>query len=82
MVLVILGALALGYQGFVSAERESGHPDGLKQGTMKKGRAEAIPPVVAGIALTSGLILITSALKRTEEVRPKQAPRANQFIPS
>jgi len=50
MILVMIGALALGYQGF-SGEREPV-------------RNVAIPPVVGGIAVTTGLILMTSALKR------------------
>ena len=64
MILVILGALTLGYQGFVHPEREPGRPDGLVPSTLEKGRNETIPSVVGGIVLTSGLILIVSGLKR------------------
>lgn len=64
LILVILGALVLGYQGFVHTEREPSRPDVLEPSTRKTGRNGALPPVLGGIALTSGLILMVSGLKR------------------
>ena len=46
-ILVLLGALALGYEGFFHAAGE-------------KGRALWVPPVVGGIALVSGLLLLAA----------------------
>jgi hypothetical protein len=64
MILVILGALALGYQGFVYTEREPITPGSQKQSTRVNAKDGVIPPVLGGIAVTSGLILIVSGLKR------------------
>jgi hypothetical protein len=50
IVLVVLGALALGYQGLVYA---AGEP-----AAAGRGKAVWIPPVAAGIALVSGLLMI------------------------
>jgi len=62
MILVIIGALVLGYQGFLSSEREPG-------------RNVAIPPVAGGIAITSGLILITSTLRAPGAAPPRRGLR-------
>ena len=59
LILVLLGALMLGYQGFASAEREP-----FKLAAEDKGQNVAIPPVLGGIAVTGGLILFVSGLKR------------------
>ena len=52
-ILVVLGALALGYEGFARAARE-------------KERTVWIPPVVGGIALVSGLLLLAAVGRRGE----------------
>jgi len=62
MILVIIGALALGCQEFLSSKREAGWN-------------VAIPPVMGGISVTSGLILITSALKVPGAAPPRRGLR-------
>jgi len=73
MILVIAGALALGCQEFLSNKREAGWN-------------VAIPPVMGGIAVTSGLILITSSLKapdsHTRSPRPSPTKQGGGFRPS
>lgn len=65
MILVILGALTLGYQGFLTTGRDSFSPDGPRPVAREgKDHAVAIPPIMGGIAVTSGLILIVSGMKR------------------
>ena len=52
-ILVLLGALVLGYEGFfhTAGERE---------------RTVWVPPVVGGIALVSGLLLLAAVGRRLE----------------
>jgi hypothetical protein len=52
-ILVVFGALALGYEGFVHAARE-------------KHQTVWVPPVVGGIALVSGLLLQAVSGRRGE----------------
>lgn len=58
LILVILGALALGYQGFTHAASEEtfGASDEL-----------SVPPLVSGIAVVSGLLLLASGGRRAED---------------
>ena len=52
-ILVLLGALALGYESFFHVAGE-------------RGRALWVPPVVGGIALVSGLLLLAAVGRRGE----------------
>lgn len=58
LILVILGALALGYQGFAHAASEEtfGASDEL-----------SVPPLVSGIVVVSGLLLLASGGRRAED---------------
>jgi hypothetical protein len=51
-VLVVLGALALGYEGF--------------HATQEKGRTVLVPPVAGGIVLVSGLLVLAVSGRRGE----------------
>lgn len=64
IVLVALGALGLGWQGLSSwsAERPGG-PGGT---AVEQFRTVTVPPVVSGIAVVSGLILLASHGRREE----------------
>jgi hypothetical protein len=57
LVLVLLGALALGYESFSYAAREL---VGDRVGAL------GIPPVVGWIAVVSGLLLVASDSRRGE----------------
>jgi hypothetical protein len=64
LILVLLGGLALGYQGFVHAGGRSGEAGA---GPAARQREElSIPPVVSGIAVVSGLLLLASARRPCE----------------
>ncbi len=58
LILVILGALALGYQGFAHAASEEpfGASDEL-----------SVPPLVSGIVVVSGLLLLASGGRRADD---------------
>jgi hypothetical protein len=54
IVLVVLGALALAYQGFSWVTRERVAGDGVREET----HTVWVPPVVGGITVVSGLLLL------------------------
>ena len=58
IVLVILGALALGYGGFSYVSREKVADAGPVQVTADRQHSVWIPPVVGGIAVAAGLVLM------------------------
>lgn len=62
IILVALGALGLGWQGFANATAE--RPDG--GGETEVRQTVWVPPVVSGIAVVSGLILLASYGRREE----------------
>lgn len=66
IVLVILGALALGYGGFTYVTREKVVDAGPVQVTADKEKTVWIPPIVGGIAVASGLILLASSGNRED----------------
>jgi len=64
IVLVVLGALALGYGGFSYVTREKVVDAGPVQVTADRQKTVWIPPVVGGIAVVGGLILIATSGRR------------------
>jgi len=60
LILVVLGALGLGYQGFTYVSKEKVVDTGSVQVSREKENTVWIPPVVGGIALVSGLILLAT----------------------
>jgi len=58
LILVILGALALGYQGFTYVTREKIVDAGPVQVSADKEKTVWIPPVVGGIGVAAGLVLM------------------------
>jgi len=66
LILVILGALALGYQGFTYVTKEKVVDAGPVQVTADKQNTVWIPPVVGGIAVAAGLVLMVVGGGRKE----------------
>jgi hypothetical protein len=64
IVLVILGALALGYGGFTYVTRDKVVDAGPVQITADREKTVWIPPVVGGIAVVGGLILLATGSRR------------------
>jgi len=60
IILVVLGALGLGYQGFTYVTKEKVVDAGPVQVSADKEHNVWIPPVVGGIAVVSGLILLAT----------------------
>jgi len=64
LVLVVLGALALGYQGFTYVTRERVVDAGPVQVTADRERTVWIPPVIGGVAVVGGLVLLASGTRK------------------
>jgi len=64
LVLVILGALALGYGGFTYVTHEEVTDAGTAEGTVGKEKTVWIPPTAGGIALVTGLIVLVTTGER------------------
>lgn len=63
VLLVAIGALGLGWEGFTYATAE--RSDGSGEVTERR-HTLWVPPVVSGIAVVSGLILLASNGRRDE----------------
>ncbi len=64
IILVILGVLGLGYGGFSYVTEEKIIDAGPIEVSADKQRTVWIPPVVGGIVLVSGLLLVVGGTKR------------------
>ncbi len=64
IVLIILGALALAYQGFSYTREEKIADIGPIQAIAKKHEWVSIPPILGGIVLASGVVLVLFGAKK------------------
>lgn len=65
IILIIIGVVALGYQGFTYSTREKVIDIGALNVTVEKTRTVPIPPIVGGIALIGGIALLTMGRKNS-----------------
>ena len=65
LILVMLGGLALGYQGFTHVADE--RPAGVAEEAGRARETPTVPPVASGIAMVSGLLLLASGGRRGED---------------
>jgi len=64
MVLVVLGVLALAYQGITYTKREKILDVGPLQATAEREKTIPLPPLVGGLSLAGGIaLLIIGAVK-------------------
>jgi len=66
LILVIVGALILGYQGFTYVTREPIINTGPVVVTAEREKTVWIPPVIGGIAVVAGLVLMVAGGGRRE----------------
>jgi hypothetical protein len=66
IILLVLGGLALVYQGFTFVTKEKVVDVGPVEVTADRKETVWIPPVVAGIAAVSGLVLLAAASGRKD----------------
>ncbi len=60
IILIVLGALALGYGGFSYVSREKVVDAGPIQVSADKEKYVFVPPVIGGIAVAAGLVLLAT----------------------
>jgi uncharacterized membrane protein YidH (DUF202 family) len=63
VVLIILGVLALAYQGFSYTKREKVIDLGPIEASADKKKHVAIPPIVGGIVLVAGVVMVVASRK-------------------
>jgi uncharacterized membrane protein len=64
IVLVVLGALALAYQGFNYTRRETVIDIGPIHATADKQEHVPLPPIIGGLALAAGVVLLVFGAKQ------------------
>jgi hypothetical protein len=64
IVLVVLGALALAYQGISYTRQEKVFDIGPIHATAEKHERIPIPPIVGGLALIGGVVLLVMGAKQ------------------
>lgn len=64
IVLIVLGALALTYQGIRYTTREKVIDLGSLQVTASERRSIPLPPIVGGVALVAGIALVLADRKK------------------
>lgn len=64
ILLIILGIVAFAYQGITYTTKEKAIDLGPLQVTAEKTHTIPLPPIVGGIALVGGIVLLVTAGKR------------------
>ena len=65
IVFIVLGALALAYQGFTYTHREKVLDLGPIHATAEKQERVSIPPILGGLALLGGVVLLVVGGKKS-----------------
>jgi hypothetical protein len=64
VILIILGALALAYQGFSYTTEEKIVDIGPIEATAEEEESVSIPPILGGVALVGGVVLVLYSAKK------------------
>jgi len=65
ILLIVLGGLALAYQGFTYTHREKVFDVGPIHATADKQNHVSIPPILSGLALVGGIVLVFVGAKKS-----------------
>ena len=65
IILIVLGALALAYQGITYTSREKIIDIGPVQATADKEKTIPLPPIVGGLALIGGVVLVIAGTRKS-----------------
>ena len=65
VALIILGVLALAYQGITYTTREKVVELGPLKVTAEKERTIPLPPILGGLALAGGIVLVVVAARKS-----------------
>ena len=64
VLLVVFGLLALVYQGFTYTKRETVVDIGPVHATANRQKTVPLPPVVGGLALVGGVVLLVAGARK------------------
>ena len=64
VLLIVLGGLALAYQGFTYSHQERVLDLGPIHATAEKQEHVSIPPILGGMALLGGIVLLVAGRKK------------------
>ena len=64
LVLIVLGALAIGYQGFSYVTRDKVVDLGPIEVTQEKHKSVFLPPIIGAVVLVTGIALLVTSSKR------------------
>ena len=65
IILIVIGIIALAYQGITYTTREKVVDIGPIQMTADKTKTIPLPPIVGGIALVGGIVLLVAGGKKS-----------------
>jgi uncharacterized membrane protein len=65
IVLIVLGVIALAYQGITYTSREKVVDLGPLKVTAQKEKTIPLPPILGGLALAGGIVLVVVAARRS-----------------
>ena len=65
LVLIVIGVIALAYQGTTYTTREKILDVGPLEATAEKQKTIPLPPIVGGAALAGGLLMVFAGAKKT-----------------
>lgn len=65
VLLVVFGLVALIYQGFTYTKRETVVDIGPVHATADRQKTVPLPPIVGGLALVGGVVLLVAGARRT-----------------
>jgi hypothetical protein len=66
IALIVLGLAALAYQGFTYTSRETVLDIGPLHATAEREKTVPLPPIVGGIAIASGVVLLVVGARKRE----------------
>jgi uncharacterized membrane protein len=65
ILLIVLGGLALAYQGFNYTHQEKVLDIGPIHATAEEQKHVSIPPILGGLALVGGIVLVVAGSRKT-----------------
>jgi hypothetical protein len=65
IILIVIGIAALAYQGITYTTREKVVDIGPIQMTAEKTKTFPLPPIVGGVALVGGIVLLVMGIKKS-----------------
>jgi hypothetical protein len=65
IVLIVLGALALAYQGFSYTDREKIVDLGPIEATAETKKSVPIPPILGAAAIVGGIVLVVAGARKS-----------------